>query len=218
MSRRRTQPGRARGPVMLAALAGGLLNVAGAGAPELPRDTGRQLLRFQGLMEIARPRDTHEIELPLGGNGRLELMVRAGKVSDRECHYYEILRRVQGKEASPLRIWRSAHALPCDRLAQDLRVNLAGYVADQPALLQAAATSATAGPAGTRRVALTPGSRIRSKPSLKAPVLEVTPGRREVEIGPLAAGQWHPVLDSGRIVGYVHRAVVEPLRSGGAKH
>lgn len=173
------------------------------------------LARFQDLLEVAKLRDAHEIELPVAGGGDLEVTVRAGKVSDQDCHYYETLRKKRsGRQPATVRIWRSAHALPCARLADDLRTNLTSFDVEASGLVRTAISPVSADEqTGSAHVALTAGARIRSEPSLQSRILKIRPTRSEAEIGPLTAGDWHPVLEHGRVIGYVHRAVVERLRS-----
>ena len=190
------------------------IQIGPAWALDFEGQAATDLARFQDLLEVAKLRDAHEIELPVAG-GNLEVTVRAGKVSDQDCHYYETLRKRSGRQPATLRIWRSAHALPCARLADDLRANLTTFDIEPSGLVRTAISPVSAdGQAGSAHVALTAGARIRSEPSLQSRILKVRPTRSEAEVGPLTAGDWHPVLEHGRVIGYVHRAVVERLSSG----
>lgn len=184
-----------------------LVVAAPASALELGSESNQDLSRFQQLLEVSPSKDAHEVRLKLATAPAFELQVSAGKVSEHDCHYYQVLLKGRDAQSKPVRAWRSANAIPCRRLAQDLGRNLAAYDAGRPTLIRTAAR-----PASTLQVSLTPGSRIRSAPSLEAQILSITQGWRKAEVG-VRSGDWHPLLEQGRTVGYVHSSVVEPPKA-----
>lgn len=192
-------------------LAGAMLLAWGgwSWALEIDGESRIDLDRFKGLMDLTPVKDAHELSLAIAGAPALEVHLRVGKVSKTECHYIETLRD-RRSPSNVIRVWRSASALPCARVAEDLAQNLTSYRSAGPALVRTSTSVAGA----ARKVALTPGSRIRSEPSLSGRILRITQGKQEVTIGSATGGSWYPVLESGRTVGFVHEAVIEPLRAG----